>query len=720
MSTTYINIPGLQHWKAPVLTFADLPPVGNQNGDVRVVLSTNSIYEWNGTTWTAIAGISGGDAFGVIQVPNGTNPTATTLSDILTLTSADNSITITGNSSTDTVDLVVNPSGPAASSSPIYSVQVSDGAGHFISSPYFTYVPNGDIHFQNNGTMYFDGPGSNGIQFSNSSNFFNLNNTSQSINFNSSSQSLNFNGSSDVLQIAGSSNALNILGSSNTFQINGPGNIMYMYATTYTNQVDPNDVWISNGSSQLTNPSNKNEGYVLQISGGVPTWESPTGVGPPGPPGPPGCPGPGPTGPPGPPGSPGGNPGGNQWDVQVNNSGTFYGTDGFRFDTNNVYITTGIYQPVSGNAVIAQNNGALVAPNNYPYDGYVLTMSGGFPSWEPGGGSGPPGPPGPSGPPGCPGPGPNPGPPGPPGPPGCPGPGPTGPTGPPGPPGPGTASSPPTYSVQVSDGSGGFTSSGNYTYVPNGDINFYAGNSYFNGSSQQLNFNNSSQSLNFNSSSQSFNINGSSNSINVAGSSQQFNWTGSSGSFNWGGSSNTFNIAGSSNSFTYSGGTTFDVQNGTEYVPFAGPALVQVESDRHLDAVPIYYSPGQNALVPASDNSYDLGVSGQAWRNLRVYNTFTDSLSTSIHTVTSGYNTTINDYTILADATGGAFSINLLAAASVPGIIYNIKKIDNTTINAVTVQANGGELIDGQNTQILTDQYTNIEIQSDGTSWWIL
>jgi hypothetical protein len=51
--------------------------------------------------------VSSGDAssFKTVQVPTGTSPVATSGSDTLTLTSGDGSITVTGNATTDTVDL---------------------------------------------------------------------------------------------------------------------------------------------------------------------------------------------------------------------------------------------------------------------------------------------------------------------------------------------------------------------------------------------------------------------------------------------------------------------------------------------------------------------------------------------------------------------------------------------------------------------------------------
>lgn len=56
------------------------------------------------------------NSFTTIQPPNGTSPTASSPTDTLTLTSTDGTVTITGNSATDTIDFSV-----AASASPGFS-----------------------------------------------------------------------------------------------------------------------------------------------------------------------------------------------------------------------------------------------------------------------------------------------------------------------------------------------------------------------------------------------------------------------------------------------------------------------------------------------------------------------------------------------------------------------------------------------------------------------
>jgi len=87
--------------------------------------------------------------------------------------------------------------------------------------------------------------------------------------------------------------------------------------------------------------------------------------------------------------------------------------------------------------------------------------------------------------------------------------------------------------------------------------------------------------------------------------------------------------------------------------------------------------------------------------------------------VTTSGNVVSGDYLILANAAGGAITLNLPPAALVPGRIYVIKRI-NSGANTVTVDANGSETIDGALTHVLSPQWNAITIISDGTAWYII
>lgn len=87
--------------------------------------------------------------------------------------------------------------------------------------------------------------------------------------------------------------------------------------------------------------------------------------------------------------------------------------------------------------------------------------------------------------------------------------------------------------------------------------------------------------------------------------------------------------------------------------------------------------------------------------------------------VTTAYTAVVADGFIRADATAGAITITLPAAALVPGKRYTIKKVD-ASANAVTIDANGAELIDGALTKVLAAAYSVATIQSNGVGWDVL
>lgn len=88
---------------------------------------------------------------------------------------------------------------------------------------------------------------------------------------------------------------------------------------------------------------------------------------------------------------------------------------------------------------------------------------------------------------------------------------------------------------------------------------------------------------------------------------------------------------------------------------------------------------------------------------------------------TSSPVTATGDETVIpVDATSGAITVNLPAAATIgSGKRYIIKKIDSST-NAVTIDGNSTELIDGAQNTTLNTQYESLEIICDGTGWHII
>jgi hypothetical protein len=86
--------------------------------------------------------------------------------------------------------------------------------------------------------------------------------------------------------------------------------------------------------------------------------------------------------------------------------------------------------------------------------------------------------------------------------------------------------------------------------------------------------------------------------------------------------------------------------------------------------------------------------------------------------ITTTYTATDLDSLILCNATGGAFTVTLPAVAGVSGKKLTIKKTDASG-NAVTVDGNGAETIDGAATASLASQYKYISVISNGVGWFV-
>lgn len=76
---------------------------------------------------------------------------------------------------------------------------------------------------------------------------------------------------------------------------------------------------------------------------------------------------------------------------------------------------------------------------------------------------------------------------------------------------------------------------------------------------------------------------------------------------------------------------------------------------------------------------------------------------------------------VLCDASSGPLSITLPAASANGGRLYHIKKADSSA-NAVTIDGDGLDTIDGGLTAVLTVQYESITINGDSVedNWDIL
>ncbi len=123
------------------------------------------------------------------------------------------------------------------------------------------------------------------------------------------------------------------------------------------------------------------------------------------------------------------------------------------------------------------------------------------------------------------------------------------------------------------------------------------------------------------------------------------------------------------------------------------------------------YIPGQNVYIGAIPST--TAVNGS---KLQVNGSF----SLPIAAKTAAYTLTTSDYTIVADATSGAFAVTLPTAVGIAGRIYVIKRI-SAAANDVTVGTTSSQTIDvGATTYVLSSQYKVVTLQSDGTGWIVI
>jgi hypothetical protein len=85
----------------------------------------------------------------------------------------------------------------------------------------------------------------------------------------------------------------------------------------------------------------------------------------------------------------------------------------------------------------------------------------------------------------------------------------------------------------------------------------------------------------------------------------------------------------------------------------------------------------------------------------------------------STYTALYTDEVILADATGGAFTVTLPTAVGHGGKVFTVKRT-NSGANAVTVGTTSSQTIDGTTTAVLAAQYALRTVVSDGSNWQVI
>jgi hypothetical protein len=177
---------------------------------------------------------------------------------------------------------------------------------------------------------------------------------------------------------------------------------------------------------------------------------------------------------------------------------------------------------------------------------------------------------------------------------------------------------------------------------------------------------------------------------------------------------NGSSIAASYKLFQYQAGTTTKANTYTDSGKgTANSNPMTLNSDGRLDQ-DIYIDQSMKFVLAAS--SAGDPPSSSVWTIDNALST--EQLWTTV-SKTSNYTVTESDHdkVILVDASGGAVTITLLAAATAgDGFRVAIKKTDNSA-NAVTIDGNSSETLDGSTTSTLSTQYDTDNLICDGSNW---
>lgn len=134
-----------------------------------------------------------------------------------------------------------------------------------------------------------------------------------------------------------------------------------------------------------------------------------------------------------------------------------------------------------------------------------------------------------------------------------------------------------------------------------------------------------------------------------------------------------------------------------------------------------------NTILAAENNSNETTIYNEFNGNIENANikstaAIEESKLSLVRTFTSktaAYTLTSTDDGLTCDASGGAFTVTLPPSSGIAGKEYTIFKSD-ASANAVTVDGNASETINGAATFILANQYASVTVKSDGTNWGIV
>jgi len=168
--------------------------------------------------------------------------------------------------------------------------------------------------------------------------------------------------------------------------------------------------------------------------------------------------------------------------------------------------------------------------------------------------------------------------------------------------------------------------------------------------------------------------------------------------------------------------------SGAPNIPIAAGLIVEPSETTSADSYGIYVKEGSPIFSENPTNRYGIRIGTMSpGGSPAKWGLYVDTdpckfmaVGYNIEEKTSGYAADDNDHVITCDASGGAFTVTLPAlSAARTGRVYHIKKIDSSA-NAITIDGDSAETIDGATTASITTQYDSIMIVAGATEWHII